>query len=67
MEFGSLLNRYISDREFGWSYRPALHQNPLNTSAEFWYGMQAHYDLWQAKKKFRGKVRSVVHRDTAAA
>ena len=26
----------------------------LSTSPEFWYGMQVNYDLWQAKKKFRG-------------
>jgi hypothetical protein len=40
----------------------------LGTSPEFWYGMQANYDLWQAKKgKFRGKVRPVVQRESAAA
>jgi addiction module HigA family antidote len=39
----------------------------LGTSPEFWYGMQANYDLWQAKKKFRGKVRPITQRDTAAA
>ena len=39
----------------------------LNTSPEFWYGMQVNYDLWQAKKKFRGKVRPIVQRDTATA
>lgn len=38
----------------------------LSTSPEFWYGMQVNYDLWQAKKKFRGKVRPIVQRDTAA-
>lgn len=39
----------------------------LGTSAEFWYGMQANYDLWQAKKKFRGKVRPIAGREGAAA
>ena len=39
----------------------------LGTSPEFWYGMQVNYDLWQAKKKFRGKVRPIVQRDSAAA
>ena len=35
----------------------------LGTSPEFWYGMQVNYDLWQAKRKFRGKVRPIVQRD----
>ena len=39
----------------------------LGTAPEFWYGMQVNYDLWQAKKKFRGKVRPIVQRDSAAA
>jgi len=39
----------------------------LGTSPEFWYGMQVNYDLWQAKRKFRGKVRPVVRRESAAA
>lgn len=26
----------------------------LDTTPEFWYGMQANYDLWCAKKNFRG-------------
>ena len=38
----------------------------LGTSPEFWYGMQVNYDLWQAKKRFRGKVRTIVERETAA-
>jgi len=29
--------------------------------------MQANYDLWQAKKNFRSKVRAIVHREIAAA
>ncbi len=32
----------------------------LGTSPEFWYGMQVSFDLLQAKKKFRGKVRPIV-------
>ncbi len=39
----------------------------LGTSPEFWYGMQVNYDLWQAKKKFRGKVRPISQRESAAA
>ena len=39
----------------------------LGTTPEFWYGMQANYDLWQAKKKFRGKVRPIVRRENEAA
>ena len=38
----------------------------LGTSPEFWYGMQVNYDLWQAKKNFRGKVRPIVQREIAA-
>jgi hypothetical protein len=37
------------------------------TSPEFWYGMQVNYDLWQAKKKFRGKVRPIVQRESTPA
>jgi antitoxin HigA-1 len=39
----------------------------LGTSPEFRYGMQVNYDLWQAKKQFRGKVRPIGQRDRAAA
>ena len=39
----------------------------LGTSPEFWYGMQVNFDLWQAKKKFRGKVRPIIQRPIAAA
>ena len=39
----------------------------LDTSPEFWYGMQANYDLWRAKKKFRGRVRPIVPRESTAA
>ena len=39
----------------------------LGTSAEFWYGMQVNYDLWQARKKFRGKVRLITQRESTAA
>jgi addiction module HigA family antidote len=28
----------------------------LNTTPGSWYGMQADYDLWQAKQRFRAKV-----------
>ena len=39
----------------------------FGTSPEFWYGMQVNYDLWQAKKKFRGKVRPIILRKDAVA
>jgi hypothetical protein len=29
--------------------------------------MQVNFDLWQAKKKFRGKVRSIIERPIAGA
>jgi len=32
----------------------------LGTSPELWIGMQAQYDLWQASKKRRRKVRRLV-------
>jgi antitoxin HigA-1 len=39
----------------------------LGTSPEFWYGTQVNYDLWQANRTFRGNVRPIVQRDSAAA
>ncbi len=38
----------------------------LGTSPEFWYGMQVNGDTW-LKKKFRGRVRPIIQRETAAA
>ena len=35
----------------------------LGTSPGSWYSMQAAYDMWQAKRRFRAKVRPI----TAAA
>lgn len=32
----------------------------LGTTLGMWYRMQANYDLWHAKKAFRGKVRPIV-------
>ena len=31
----------------------------LNTTPGSWYGMQADYDLWQAKQRFRAKVQPI--------
>ena len=31
----------------------------LNTTPGSWYGMQADYDLWQARRRFRAKVRPI--------
>lgn len=32
----------------------------LNTSPGSWYAMQTDYDLWQAQKRFRAKVRPII-------
>ena len=40
----------------------------LGTTPGLWYAMQGDYDMWQARKKFRGgKVRPIVKRESAAA
>jgi addiction module HigA family antidote len=39
----------------------------LGTTPEFWYTMQTHYDLWQARKKFRAKVKPILMNEGAAA
>jgi antitoxin HigA-1 len=31
----------------------------LGTTAGSWYAMQANYDMWQAQKRFRAKVRPI--------
>ena len=31
----------------------------LNTTPGLWYAMQGDYDMWQARKKFRGKVQRI--------
>lgn len=31
----------------------------LRTTPGSWYGMQADYDLWQAKRRFRAKVQPI--------
>ena len=31
----------------------------LNTTPGLWYAMQGDYDMWQARKKFRGKVQPI--------
>lgn len=31
----------------------------LGTTPGSWYGMQANYDMWQASKAFRAKVRPI--------
>ena len=36
----------------------------LNTTSGTWYAMQANYDMWQAQRRFRGKVRPI---DASAA
>lgn len=31
----------------------------LNTTPGLWYAMQGNYDMWHARKKFRGKVQPI--------
>ncbi|MDQ2971386.1 MAG: HigA family addiction module antitoxin [Rhodanobacteraceae bacterium] len=31
----------------------------LNTTPGLWYAMQADYDMWQARRRFRAKVRRI--------
>ena len=39
----------------------------LGTTAGTWYGMQADYDMWQAQRHFRAKVRPLLeHVDRVA-
>ena len=35
----------------------------LGTTPHFWFAIQVHYDLWQTKNKFRGKVSPIVNRE----
>lgn len=37
----------------------------LGTTPGSWYGMQANYDMWQARKAFRAKVRPIAGHATA--
>lgn len=40
----------------------------LGTTPGLWYAMQGNYDMWQARKSFRGgKIKRIVQRDSAAA
>jgi len=40
----------------------------LGTTPGVWYGMQADYDMWQARKHFRAKVQRITDRaDRACA
>ena len=34
----------------------------LGTTPGSWYGMQANYDMWQARRHFRAKVRPITKR-----
>ncbi len=34
----------------------------LGTTPGTWYGMQADYDMWQAQRRFRAKVRPITKR-----
>jgi len=34
----------------------------LGTTPGVWYAMQGNYDLWQAKRRFRGKVKPITAR-----
>ena len=62
------VNRINRGKRTGISPEMALRlSKALGTSPEFWYGMQVNFDLWQAKKKFRGKVRPIVQGPISAA
>ena len=37
----------------------------LGTSPGSWYAMQGNFDLWQAQRRFRAKVRPITVRATA--
>lgn len=37
----------------------------LGTTPGTWYAMQADYDMWQAKRRFRAKVRPITARHAA--
>lgn len=37
----------------------------LGTTPGSWYGMQANFDMWQAQKSFRAKVRPIAMQATA--
>jgi antitoxin HigA-1 len=39
----------------------------LGTTPGTWYGMQADYDMWQARQRFRAKVRAITKPRAAAA
>jgi plasmid maintenance system antidote protein VapI len=38
----------------------------LGTTPGTWYGMQADYDMWQARQRFRAKVRAITKPRAAA-
>jgi len=38
----------------------------LRTSPGTWYAMQGHYDMWQARRRFRGKVRPITPTQAAS-
>ena len=35
----------------------------LNTTPGTWYAMQANFDMWQAQRRFRAKVRPIITHD----
>lgn len=37
----------------------------LNTTQGTWYAMQANYDMWQARRRFRAKVRPIATDEAA--
>lgn len=36
----------------------------LNTTPGHWLGMQVDYDLWQAQRTFKARVRPIIHHTT---
>jgi antitoxin HigA-1 len=39
----------------------------LGTSPGFWLGLQGSYDLWQAKKQFKARIRPIMKAPAAVA
>lgn len=39
----------------------------LNTTPGTWYAMQTNFDMWQAQRRFRAKVRPIITKESAAA
>lgn len=50
----------------GWTQYLRL-AKALGTTPGMWYGMQADYDMWQAKRHFRARVRPITNQTDGAS